>query len=54
MRVQERRGNVKVPFLFLKNIKFLILRIDNIDRLVYYLIKIKGKEINKNDKRRNF
>ena len=42
MRVQERRGSVKAPsFLFKKNIKFLILRIDNISRLVYYLIKIK-------------
>ena len=55
MRVQGRRGSVKSPsFIFKKNIKFLILGIDNISRLVYYIIKIKGKEINKNDKRRNF
>ena len=42
MRVQERRGSVKTPsFLFKKNIKFLILGIDNIGRLVCYIIKIK-------------
>ena len=29
------------PFLFLKNIKFLILGIDNMSAIVYYLIKIK-------------
>ena len=29
-------------FYFKKNIKFLILGIDNISRLVYYIIKIKG------------
>ena len=48
MRVQEGRGSVKTPFFILKNIKFLILWIDNIDRLVYYLIKI--KEIRRNPK----
>ena len=48
MRVQEGRGSVKTPsFIFKKNIKFLILGIDNISRLVYYIIKIKGKEIKK-------
>ena len=53
--VLKGRGSVKAPsFIFKKNIKFLILGIDNICRLVYYIIKIKGKEINKNDKRRNF
>ena len=32
-----------LPLLFFKkNIKFLILGIDNICRLVYYIIKIKG------------
>ena len=51
----ERKRECKSSLLyFLKNIKFLILGIDNIGRLVYYIIKIKGKEINKNDKRRNF
>ena len=43
MRVQEGRGGVKDPsFIFKKNIKFLILGIENISRLVYYIIKIKG------------
>ena len=42
MWVQERRGSVKTPpFLFKKNIKFLILVIDNMGAIVYYLIKIK-------------
>ena len=50
-----RKRECKCSLLyFKKNINFLILRIDNISRLVYYIIKIKGKEINKNDKRRNF
>ena len=45
MRVQEGRGSVKTPFfIFKKNIKFLILGIDNISRLVYYM------HINKKDK----
>ena len=45
MRVQGRRGSVKAPsFIFKKNIKFLILGIDNISRLVYYIIKIRDKE----------
>ena len=44
MRVQGGRGSVKAPPLlfFKKNIKFLILEIDNISAIVYYLIKIKG------------
>ena len=43
MRVQGGRGSVKAPsFIFKKNIKFLILGIDNISILVYYIIKIKG------------
>ena len=38
MRVQEGRGSVKAPsFILKKNIKFLILGIDNISRLVYYI-----------------
>ena len=41
MRVQEGRGSVKTPFFYLKNIKFLILGIDNMSAIVYYLIKIK-------------
>ena len=45
MRVQEGRGSVKTPlFYFKKNIKFLILWIDNIGAIVYYLIKIRDKE----------
>ena len=31
-------------FLFLKNIIFLILGIDNMSAIVYYLIKIRDKE----------
>ena len=34
-------------FYFKKNIKFLILGIDDISILVYYLIKIRDKEIKK-------
>lgn len=38
MRVQGGRGSVKTPpFYFKKNIKFLILGIDNISILVYYI-----------------
>ena len=48
MRVQEGRGSVKTPsFLFKKNINFLILWIDTISAIVYYLIKIRDKEIKK-------
>ena len=42
MREQEGRGSVKTPPFILKNIKFLILWIDNTSAIVYYLIKIKG------------
>ena len=49
MWVQERRGGVKaLSFIFKKNIKFLILGIDNIRAIVYSLIKI--KEIRRNPK----
>ena len=41
---------MKAPSFILKNIKFLILGIDNISGLVYYLIKIKGIRRNQNDK----
>ena len=52
MRVQEGRGSVKTPlFLFKKNIKFLILWIDNIGAIVYYLIKIKGIRRKKNGRK---
>ena len=45
MRVQEGRGSVKAPsFLFKKNIKFLILGIDNTSAIVYSIIKIRDKE----------
>ena len=54
MRVQERRGSVKTPFFILKNIKFLILWIDNIDRLVYYLIKIKEIRRNQNGRTQGY
>ena len=51
MRVQERRGSVKTPFfIFKKNIKFLILGIDNISRLVYYIHINKKIRRNPNDK----
>ena len=40
------------PFLFLKNIKFLILWIDNMNELVYYIIKIKETRRNPNGKER--
>ena len=49
MWVQKGRGSVKAPsFIFKKNIKFLILVIDNIGAIVYSLIKI--KEIRRNPK----
>ena len=52
--MQGGRGSVKAPsFIFKKNIKFLILGIDNIGRLVYYLIKIKEIRRNPNDKLQN-
>ena len=48
MRVREGRGSVKTPFFILKNIKSLLLWIDNISAIVYYLIKIRDKEKQKN------
>lgn len=54
MSAGKKREHKSSLFIFKENIKFLILGIDNTSRLVYYIIKIKGKEINKNDKRRNF
>ena len=44
MRVQGGKGSVKTPFFILKKYKILILRIDNIGAIVYYLIKIRDKE----------
>ena len=45
MWVQGRRGSVKAPsFIFKKNIKFLILGIDNMGDIVYSIIKIRDKE----------
>ena len=49
MWMQGGRGSVKAPsFIFKKNIKFLILGIDNMGNIVYSLIKI--KEIRRNPK----
>ena len=44
-----RKRECKNSLFYLKNIKFLILKIDNISRLVYYLIKIKEIRRLKND-----
>ena len=45
MWVQGWRGSVKtLSFIFKKNIKFLILGIDNISAIVYSIIKIRDKE----------
>ena len=50
MRKREYKNS---PFYFKKNIKFLILWIDNMSAIVYYLIKIKGIRRNTNDKLQN-
>ena len=45
----RKKGKCKNSLFYLKNIKFLILGIDNMSAIVYYLIKIKEIRRLKND-----